>query len=232
MGHPASPQITRERNPSLNGLHSQPTGVDDKPRYVSQEGDDRESSTGHRAKLLAPDTSSQKGVLRLEHERVIELERQLLAMRAAQTERDQHIAQQADNLVKKSALLEQAEANAAEAKLVQGELQARVDELLLYRNQALEQAQSELAEVHAKLEASKSELAAVRLRLTDTEDGWAKNEVEANTSCAQTPAGLVNTDVDGVMHRLLERMRTMEAEMSALRGNEKSIESMECRNEG
>jgi len=215
----------------LNGLPSQPTGVDDKPRCVLQEDDDRESSTGHPVKLLAPDTSSEKEVVRLEHVRLVELERQLLAIRAAQTERDQHIAQQADDLVKNSARLEQAEANAAEAKLVQGELQARVDELLLYRNQALEQAQSELAEAHAKLEASKSELAAVRLRLTDT-DGWAKNEAEANTPRAQTPAGLVNMDVDHVVYRLMERMRTMEAEMSSLRGNEKSIESMECRNEG
>ncbi len=206
--------------------------MDDKPRCVPQEDDDSESSTGHPAKLLAPDTSSEKEVVRLEHVRLVELERQLLAIRAAQTERDQHIAQQADDLVKNSARLEQAEANAAEAKLVQGELQARVDELLLFRYQAFEQSQSELAEVHAKLEASASELAAVRLRVTDTEDGRAKNEVEANTSCAQTPAGLVNTDVDRVMHRLLERMRTMEAEMSSLRGNEKSIESMECRNEG
>ena len=30
--HPTSPQITHVRNTSLNGLPSQPTGVDDKPR--------------------------------------------------------------------------------------------------------------------------------------------------------------------------------------------------------
>jgi phage shock protein A len=148
--------------------------------------------------------------------------------------------------MKKNALLEQAEANAAEAKLV---LQARLDELLLSRDQALEQAQSalqkaafraveanersqpacehetELAEVHA-------ELATVRLRLTDAEDGWAKSKAEADTLRAQTAAGLVNTEVDRVMHSLMERMRSMEAEMSSLRGNKKSIESVECRNEG
>jgi hypothetical protein len=265
MGRPASPQITRERNPSLNGLPSRPTGVvrvDDKPRCAPQEDDDSESTTEHPAKLLSPDTSSEKEVVWLEHGRLIELERQLLAMRAAQTERDRHIAQLADQLVKKSALLEQAEANAAEAKkragLVQRELQARLDELLLSRDQALEQAQSALqkatfraaeaneqsqpacehemglAEVHAKLEARESELAAVRLRLADAEDGWAKSRsrAEADTLRAQTAAGLVNTDVDRVMHRLLERMRAMEAEMSSLRGNEKSFELMECRNEG
>jgi len=199
---------------------------------------------------VAPDTSSEKEVVRLEHERrLIELERELLAMRAAQTERDRRIAQLTDQLVHKSALLEQAEAKVAVA-LEQRELQAKLDELS--RDQALEQAQSasqkttsctaeankrsqrEFAEVHAKLEAGESELAAVRLRLTDAEDGWAKSKAEADTLRAgtQTAVGLVNMDVDRVMTRLMERMRAMETEVSSLRGNEKSIESMECRNEG
>jgi hypothetical protein len=264
MGRPVSPQITREQNPSLNG------------------------STVHLAKPMAPDTSSEKEVVWLEHERLIELERQLLAMRAAKTERDQHVAQLADQLVQNSALLEQAEANVAEAKkragleqrelqakldelllsrgqaeanaaeakkragLEKRELQAKLDELLLSRDQALGQAQSalqratfraaeanersqrELAEVHAKLEARESELAAVRLRLTDAEDGWAKSKAEAGTSRAgtQAAAGLVNMDVDRVIWRLMERVRVVEVEIASLRGNEKSIESMECRNEG
>ncbi|KAF8499887.1 hypothetical protein F5888DRAFT_1686421, partial [Russula emetica] len=92
--------------------------------------------------------------------------------------------------------------------------------------------ETEVAEVRAELEGKNSELEAVRLQLTDAEDGWAKSKAEADTLRAQTAAGLVNTDVERVMHRLMERMRTMEAEMSSLRGNEKSIESMECRNEG
>ena len=224
--------------------------MDDKPRCVPHEDDDSEGSTEHPAKLVAPDTSSEKEVVRLEHERrLIELERELLAMRAAQTERDRRIAQLTDQLVHKSALLEQAEAKVAVA-LEQRELQAKLDELS--RDQALEQAQSasqkttsctaeankrsqrEFAEVHAKLEAGESELAAVRLRLTDAEDGWAKSKAEADTLRAgtQTAVGLVNMDVDRVMTRLMERMRAMETEVSSLRGNEKSIESMECRNEG
>jgi chromosome segregation ATPase len=283
LDHPTSQPITRERNSSLNGLPSQPTGVDDKPRCVPQEDDDSESSTEHLAKLVA-DTSSEKEVVWLEHERIIELERQLSAMRAAQTDRDRHIAQLTDQLVQKSALLERAEANAAEtkkraglaqrelqaksalleqaeanaaearkrARLEQHELQGKLDELLLSREQALEQAQSasqkdtfraaeadersqrELAEVHAKLEARESELAAVRLRLTDAEDGWAKSKADADTLRAgtQAAAGLVNMDVDRVMWRLMERVRVVETEVSSLRGNEKSIEAMECRNEG
>jgi chromosome segregation ATPase len=154
---------------------------------------------------------------------------------------------------------DQAEANAAEAKecasLDQRELQAKPDELLLSRDQALERTQSalqkatfrtaeanergprgqrELAEMHAKLEARESELAAVRLRLMDAEVGWAKSKAEADTLRAgtQTAAGLVNMDVDRVMRRLMERVRSVEAEIASLQGNEKSIGEMECRNEG
>jgi DNA repair exonuclease SbcCD ATPase subunit len=151
---------------------------------------------------------------------------------------------------------DQAKANAAEemegAGLEQRELQAKLDELTLSRDellQTLEQAQgalqkatspsadanersqparaheTELAEVRAELEGKKSELAAVRLRLTDAEDGLAKSKAEADTLRAQT------ADVDRLVHRLMERMRAMENEMSSLRGNEKSMEDMECRNE-
>jgi low affinity Fe/Cu permease len=294
--------------------------VDDKPRCVPQEDNDSESSKEHLAKLVTPDTSSEKEVVWLELERLIELERELLAMRAGKAERDRRIAQLTDQLVQKSALLEQAEANVAEAKkragleqrelqakldelllsrdraeanaaeakkragleqrelqakldesllsrdqaeanaaeakkraeLEQHDLQAKLDELLLSRDQAFGQAQSalqkatfraaeanersqrELAEVHVKLEARESELAAVRLRLTDAEDGWAKSKVEAGTSRVgtQAAAGLVDMDMDRVIWRLMERVRVVEAEMASLRGNEKSIESMECRNEG
>jgi hypothetical protein len=286
MDHPVSPHTTRERNPSLNGLPSQPTRVYDKPRGILHEDDDSESSTEHHAKLIVPDTSSEKEVARSGHERLIELERQLLAMRAAQTERDRRIAQLTDQLVQKSTLLEQAKANAAEAKkragleqrelqakldelllshdkaeanaaeaekrarLEQREFQAKFDEMLLSRDKALEQAQSalqkatfhtveanersqrELAEVYAKLETRESELAAVRLRLAEAEDGWAKAEAGTSLAGTQATAGLVNMDMGRVMRRLMERVRVVESEVASLRGNEKIIESMECRNEG
>jgi hypothetical protein len=187
---------------------------------------------------VTPDTFSGREVVWL-HGRLVERERELLAMRAAQIERDRRIAQLADRIVHKSALLEQAEANAAESRkragLEQRELQPKLDELLLSRDQAVEQkatfraaetnerSQLELAEVHAKLEERESELAAVRLRLTDAEVGWATSKAEA---------GLVNMDEDRVMMRLMERMRSMEAEVASLHRNEKSIESMEFLNEG
>ncbi len=125
-------------------------------------------------------------------------------MLAAQTERDRRMAQLTDELAQNSALLTQSEANA----------------------------QRELAEVRAELDARKSELAAVHLRLKDAESGWAKSKAEADTSGAKTAVNLVNTDEDGVMRRLTERMRAMEAEIASLRGNEKSFEMMEHRNEG
>jgi chromosome segregation ATPase len=138
------------------------------------------------------------------------------------------------------------------AGLELSELQAKHDKSLLSRDHTLEQAlsssqkatsraaeanernQRELEEVHAKLEARESELAAVRLRLADAEDGWAKSKEEADTLRAgtQTAAGLVNMDVDRVMRRLMERVRSVEAEMASLRGDEKSIGDMECSNEG
>jgi hypothetical protein len=263
MGRPALPQVTREQNPSLtrNGLPSLPTGARGRPRRVSEEDDDSESSTEHHAKLVALDAPSGIEIAWLKHARgrLIELERQLSETLVAKTERDRRITQLTNELALKSALLELAEANAAEEKkragLEQRELQAKLGEFLLSRDQVLEQAQSalqkatfhaaeaneqsqrELAEVRAKLEASESELAAVRLRLTDA-DGWAKSKAEAetDTSRAGTQAaagsGPVNMDVDRVMRRLMERMRAMEGDMASLRGNEKSIEWMECRNEG
>jgi hypothetical protein len=258
MGSPASPQVTREQNPSWNGLPSLPMGASGRPRRVPEEDDRGEGSTEHHAQLVIPDAPSGIEITRREHAsgRLIELERQLSETLVAKTERDRRIAQLTDELALKSARLEQAEANAAEEKkragLEQRELQAKLGELLLSRDQALEQAQSalqkatfraaeanewcqrELAEVRAKLEASESELAAVRLRLTDADDGWAKSKGGADTLRAgtQAAAGLVNMDVDRVMWRLMERMRAMEGEMASLRGNEKCIESMECRNEG
>ncbi len=240
MVHPASPRITHKRNP----------GVNDKPRDIAKEKDDSEGSRGHYAKLVAPDVSSEKEIARLEHGRLVELERKLSAMLAAQTERDRRIAQLADEL----ALLKQSEANEVEAKKRAGlelrELKAKLDELVLSRDHALEQAQSALqkatsraaeanergqqegAEVRAELEARKSELAAIHLRLKDAESGWAKSKAEADTSGTKTAANLVNTDDGGVTRRLMERVRAIEAKMALPSAwSEKSFEMMECSNE-
>jgi hypothetical protein len=246
-GSPASLQVVHERKSSPNGQPLELTGVNGKPRRVPED-DVSEGSTEYHAKFVAPHSSSEREVTRLE------LERQLSVSLAAQSERDHRIAQLTDELALKTALLEQAEANAAEAvkrsrlelhkhadRLVMQtslteqrdaelvDMQARLDELLLSRDQ---QHERELANVRAKLEAKESELDAVRLRLTDAEKSLTKNKVEADTLRAQTATGSVNRDEDQVARRLMERMRALEAEVASKRWNEKSIEEMECRNEG
>ena len=181
---------------------------------------------------------------RLEHERIADLERQLSETLAAQNERDWRIAQLTDQLAQNNAVLDQAELNAAEAKKLAGlephELQAKLDELMLSRAADADERSQPACEheielgkkVRAELEGKKSELEAIRLRLADAENRCAKSTSEADTLRAQTAAGLVNTNVDQVMHRLMERIRAMEAEIASRRWNEKSIEEMECRNEG
>ncbi len=235
LDHRASLRITRERKASSNDLPSQPPGVNNKPRDIAKEDDDSECSTGHHAKLVPPKVPPKKEIARLEDERLIELERKLSAMLAAQTERDMRVAQLTDELAQNSALLKQSEANAVEAKkragLEQREMQAKLDELLSRATEANEWSQQELAEVRAELEARKSELAAVHLRLKDAESGWAKIKAGADISRAKTSANFVNADEDEVMHRLTGRMRAMEAKIASLQGNEKSFEMMECTNE-
>jgi hypothetical protein len=227
-------------------------GVNSKPIRVSED-DVSEGSTKYRAEFAAPHSSSEGGVTSLE------LERERSVSLAAQTERDQRIARLTDELARKSALLEQVDANAAEAAKRAGlelrahadrlcmqtsqveqrdaelvDMQAKLDELLLSRDQQIEQYEKKFANVCAKLmiKTKESELEAVRLRLTDAEKDSAKSKAEADTLRAQTATSSVNRDEDQVTRRLMERMRAIEAEVASKRWNEKSIAEMECRNEG
>ena len=98
--------------------------------------------------------------------------------------------------------------------------------------ESLRQYEKELTDARGKLEAKESELEAVRSRLTDAEKGLTESKAEADTLRAQTATGSANGDVDQITRRLMERVRAIEAEMVSKRWNEKSIEDMECRNEG
>ena len=174
---------------------------------------------------------------------------------AAQTERDQRIAQLTEELALKSDLLEQAGANALEGKrcgrLELVDMKSKLDESLLSFGQQTGQLKEELANVRAKLEAKESELKAkefelevkesemkakesemeaLRLRLADTEKGLTKSKAETSR-CTHEPTGSVNRDEDQVTRRLLERVRALEAQMVSKRWNKKSIEEMECSNE-
>ena len=215
------------------------------PKSSSWEDDVNEGSTKYHAKFAAPHSSFEGDAARLEHERFMGLKRQLLVSLAAQTERDQRIAQLTDELALKSSLLEQAEANAVEtakragleprehvdrpvmqiSMVKQSDLmdkQAKPEESPLSRDQQYGQYGKKLANVRAKLEAKETELEAIRLRLTDTEKGWNESKAEADTLRTQ-----ISTDEDRVVRRLTERMRAMiEAEMSSLRRKEESRESI------
>jgi Kelch motif len=157
---------THERNPGPNDRPSE-----SKPRRVPED-DVGEGSTEYHAKFAAPHSASEGEVARLE------LERQLSVSLAVQAERDQRIARLTDELALKSALLEQVKASAAErarlelrehedrllaqtslveqrdAELV--DMQARLDELVVSRDQQAEQYKKELVNVRAKLEAKES----------------------------------------------------------------------------
>lgn len=146
----ASLQMTYERNRGPSGLSPWSTGANDEPRCVPED-DDGKDSTAYCAMFMVRDPSS-GDVARLE------LERQLLVSLAAQTERDWCIAQLTDELALKSALLEQAEANAIEARKHEGlklrELQAKLDELLLSHDQhvgAFEQVKSSLQKATSRV---------------------------------------------------------------------------------
>jgi DNA repair exonuclease SbcCD ATPase subunit len=211
----------------------------------------------------AAEATKRAGLELREHaDRLSELEQQLSATLTAQTVRDQRLAQLTDGLALKSALLEQAEANAAETPLVEPKdaelvnMQAKLDELLVSRDKAqsamqkaisraadadershraceqIGQYETELAEVRAELGERKSELEVVRSRLTEAENGWAKSKIEADTLRTLTTASLVSTDEDRITRGLVERMRAMEAEMASMRWGEKSSEAMQSRNEG
>ena len=235
LGCPPSPQVTDKRNPGPNGRPLQPTSVNNKPR----QSDVSEGSKGYHAGFVAPH-SSEGDVAKSD------LERKLSVSLAAQTERDQRIAQLTDELALRSALLEQADANAAEAAKRAGlELREHADRLLMQSSRAKgdvelgdmqakplsrdQQCEKELAYMRVKLEAKESELEAIRLRLAEAEEGWIKSKGEADALRAQTAA---SRDDDQVIRRLIERVRDIEAKMASMQWNEKSIEAMECRNEG
>jgi hypothetical protein len=143
--------------------------------------------------------------------------------------RDQQIGQHERELTSVRAKLEAKD----RLRLVDAEKgRTSLDELGESRDQQVGQYEKELKNVRAKLEAKESELEAVRLRLTDAEKGLTKSKAEAETLRSQIATGSMNRDEDQVTRRLMERMRAIEAEVASKRWNEKSIEEMECRNEG
>jgi hypothetical protein len=142
------------------------------------------------------------------------------------------LREHADRLLMQTSLLEQKDSELVDMQAKLRNTEAKLDELIASRGQQVGQYEKELANVRAKLEEKESELEAVRLRLTDAEKGLTKSKAEAESLRTQTATSSVNRDEDYITRRLMERVRAIEAEMTSKRWNEKSIEEMECRNEG
>jgi len=146
--------------------------------------------------------------------------------------RDQQVGQYEKELGNVRAKLEAKGSELEAVRLRLADAETSLDELVVSRDQQIGQYEKELTDVRVKLEANESELEAIRLRLTDAEKGLTKSKAEADTLRAQNATGSANRDEDQITRRLLERMRALEVEVASKRWNEKSIEEMECRNEG
>jgi chromosome segregation ATPase len=150
----------------------------------------------YRAKLVALEASSEGEVGRLDRERLVELERQLAATLAVQAERDRRLAQLSEELALKSNLLEQAEANAAEATKRAGLLEETHVRVL--------RDHTDIQERHAALDAELRESA---------------DRLLAQTSLVQQKdAGLVNvqTQLDELLLSREQHVRALEQAQSAL----------------
>ena len=243
---PATPQIAHKRNPGPNSRTLQPTDVNSKPKRVPED-DVSEGSTDHHAKFAVPHSCYEGEVTKLELERQLsvllaaQVERDQriarltgeLALKGALLEQAEANAVEAakragqelrkhvdDRCVMQTSLARQRDVEFVDMQARLRDMQVKLDKLLHFRDQQIEQCENEVTNVRAKLEAKESELEVVRSRLTDAEKGWIKSKAEADTLRAQTATGSVNTDEDQVIRRLFERVRAIEAEMASKRWNE------------
>ena len=232
---PPPPQITHERYLTTNCLPLQPPGAD-----VSSEGE------------VAPFAWS-------EQERLLECQRQLSATLAAQSERDQRLAQLTDELARKSALLEQADAIAVEAtkrvglepceqadrRLAQTsprvehtdaefvEMQAKLDELQLSRDQHVHALEQQIRQYETELTEVRAELAARKseLEVVRLQHMDGKNGwAKSKVEADKLPGMTAGTDE--VVHVLVERIRALEAELASLRWSRKDWDDTPTCNEG
>jgi chromosome segregation ATPase len=175
------------------------------------------------------EASSEGEVVRLERERLVELERQLSATLAAQAERDRRLAQLSDELALKSTLLEQAEANATEATKRSGlleethihmlrdhtdvqerhaaldtELRENADRLLA-QTSLVEQKDAELVNVQAQLD---------ELLLSRDQHVRALEQAQSALQKATSRAA----EVDEQSQRAREQVGQYEGELAELRG--------------
>jgi hypothetical protein len=205
LGRPTSLQITLERNPSPDGLPSQPTSVNGKIRRVPEKDDDGEGSAEYRL-----DASSEGEVARLECERVVELEQQMSAMLA---ERDQRLAQLTEELALKSSLLERAEANAAEATKRAGPEPREHADRLLGQTSLVEHKDAELVKMRGKLDElilsrdraqSALQIATSRAAVADERSQRASEQYETELAEVRAELKAGRSELEAVRLRLTE----------------------------
>ena len=209
--------------------YTQPAAPSTGPRPASVssssgEGGVSKGSTDYHAKFAVPHSSSNGEASSLESERFMELKRQLSVSLAAQTERDQRIAQLTGELGLKSALLEQVKATAAEGqKRARLELSEQQDRSLAHTRSLVKQMKAELVEMQSKLRNTEAKLdesllsrdQQVRQYRAELENAHAelekkKFELEAlrkekaGTLHTVTVASLVDLDEDQSMYGLKE----------------------------
>ncbi|OBZ78636.1 Tip elongation aberrant protein 1 [Grifola frondosa] len=183
----------------------------------------------YRAKLAALESSSESDIVRLNRDRIAELEKQLAVLMSGQTQRDRKVAELNDSLALQTTLLEQAEARAEDASkradiLAQShDRDSEAHTSLLEQNAALETtvreqaekllAQASLIEQHdadyLKAEAQLEELMTSREQHIRALD---------QTRTALEAASARADEVDAQYSRAREQIAQLETDVAELRG--------------
>ena len=206
QGQPHQPPSSSDAH-AARGASPPPKATPDK--RVPEEDDGGGASTEHPAKVVAPDAPSGKKIARSEDERLIELERQLSETLVAKTERDQRIAQLTEELTR-------AEADAAEEKNRAGlelrELQAKFDESLLSRDQAIEQAEQAEANAEEERERAGLELRGLQANLDELllSRDHALERAKADAAEERERAGLELRKLQAKLDKSLSRDHALE----------------------
>jgi hypothetical protein len=200
-----------------------PNTVSPSERAISEEMDRAaslqtlEGSTEYHV-MFSAINASEIEVAGLEHEHITELQQLLSKTLAVQTEQDRRLAQLTEELALKSALLEQAETNAAETRR-SAELERRENtERLLVQTSLVKQKDAELgrlqakyetdvAEVRAEPEAKKLKLEVVYSRPMDAENSWTKSRAEAEAGSLQDQVTLWRNKYEALA-KLYSEIRT------------------------
>ncbi|KZT29228.1 hypothetical protein NEOLEDRAFT_1174950 [Neolentinus lepideus HHB14362 ss-1] len=226
-----SPIVDRSKAP-VNAFYNPTSGS---PTIPNGYGHIRPGSTGkqeaayYRAKLAAYEASAEGDLSRIEHGRVLELERQLSSMMSSAAVKYRKIAELDDSLALQTTLLEEAEARAADSSkraemmeeshekvvrehsslseraiALEAAVRDHADQLLMHKS-ALEQKEAE----HAHLESEVEELSH-----SLDQDVRALEQTRAALEAASSRSD----EVDAQQQRTWEQLKQMESDFVDLHG--------------